>query len=93
MFEAGLLQEVETILDAGYQEDLKSLQTIGYRQALLVLQGRLSLPEAVSDLQRATRRYAKQQLTWLRQDKSIIWVDSSADFDTIREFIDNFYMN
>ena len=93
MFEEGLLHEVESILKAGYRETLKSLQTIGYRQALLVLQGKLSLPDALNDLQRATRRYAKQQLTWLRQDKSINWVDSSADFDTIRKFFDDFYMN
>ena len=93
MFEDGLLQGVETILKAGYPETLQSLQKIGYRQALQVLQGKLPLPDALSDLQRATRRYAKQQLTWLRQDKSINWVDSSVDFDTIRKFIENFFMN
>jgi tRNA dimethylallyltransferase len=93
MFEAGLLEEVESLLVAGYSETLKSLQTIGYRQALQVLRGELSRSDATSDLQRTTRRYAKQQLTWLRRDKTIKWVDSSADFDTIREFIENFYVS
>lgn len=93
MFAAGLLEETRTLLDAGYDEHLKTLQTIGYRQALQVLQGRMSLAEALLDLQVATRRYARQQMTWLRQDKTIKWVDSCKDFDRIQEFIEDFYAN
>ncbi len=93
MFNAGLLQEVEAILAAGYAGSLKTLQTIGYRQAMMLLEGQLSPAEALSDLQQATRRYAKQQLTWLQQDKSIKWFASSVHFDTIAEFIENFYEN
>jgi tRNA dimethylallyltransferase len=93
MFETGLLTEVEQLLARGYDEELKSLKTIGYRQAIQVLRGQLSREDAIFDLQRATRRYARQQMTWLRQDKAIKWVDSFADFDTIRKFIDDFYVN
>lgn len=93
MFEAGLLDETEQLLKAGYGDNLKSLRTIGYRQAVQVLRGHSSYDEALLDLQRSTRRYARQQLTWLRQDNTIKWVDSSVDFDTIRKLIEDFYAN
>ena len=91
MFEQGLLAEAEALLQAGYDPGLKTLKTIGYRQAFALLLQNVSRDEAIADLQQATRRYAKQQLTWLRKDKSIIWLESSGDFVTIRELIEEFY--
>ncbi|MDH3997604.1 MAG: tRNA (adenosine(37)-N6)-dimethylallyltransferase MiaA [Desulfuromonadales bacterium] len=91
MFDSGLLDEAQGLLDAGYSPELKALKTIGYRQAFALLRDEMTHQEAVEDLKRATRRYAKQQLTWFRGDKSIIWVDSSADFVTIRTLIEQFY--
>lgn len=93
MFESGLLEEVRALLEAGYNENLKTLQTIGYRQALQVLKGKMVLSEARADLQGATRRYARQQMTWLRKDKAIKWLDSCTDFDRIYKFIEDFYAN
>lgn len=92
MFETGLLEEAQGLLDAGYDPDLKILRTIGYRQAFAFLRNEMSREEALEDLQRATRRYAKQQLTWFRKDKSIIWLESSDDFDTIQKLIEDFYV-
>ena len=92
MFELGLLEEAQRLLDAGYDPDLKILRTIGYRQAFAFLRGVMSREEALEDLKRATRRYAKQQLTWFRKDKSIIWLESSDDFDTIQQLIEDFYV-
>jgi tRNA dimethylallyltransferase len=92
MFEEGLLDEAERIQTAGYDPKLKILRTIGYRQAFACLHGKMSREEALEDLKRATRRYAKQQLTWFRKDKSIIWLESSADFDKLKKLIDNFYV-
>lgn len=91
MFAQGLLAEAETLLQAGYDPTCKALQTIGYRQAFALLRQEISLDEAIDDLKKATRRYAKQQLTWFRKDKSIIWLESSDDFVTIRKFIEQFY--
>jgi tRNA dimethylallyltransferase len=91
MFAQGLLEEAESLLQAGYEPSLKALQTIGYRQAFDLLADRVGREEALEDLKRATRRYAKQQLTWFRKDKSIIWLESSADFVTIRALIDEFH--
>ena len=91
MFEQGLLEEAETLLQAGYDTTLKSLRTIGYRQAFALLRQEMTRDEALDDLKQSTRRYAKQQLTWFRKDKSIIWLESSDDFVTIRRFIEGFY--
>ena len=91
MFEEGLLEEAESLLKAGYDPALKTLRTIGYRQAFALLSGAMTYEQALESLQQATRRYAKQQLTWFRKDKSMIWLESSADFVTIRKMIDEFY--
>ncbi len=91
MFEQGLLAEAESLLSAGYDPTLKTLRTIGYKQAFALLRGEMTHDEALDSLKQSTRRYAKQQLTWLRKDKSMIWLESSADFVTIRELIENFY--
>lgn len=91
MFEEGLLEEAEALLSAGYDPALKTLRTIGYRQAFALLRQEVSRDEALNDLQQSTRRYAKQQLTWFRKDKSIIWLESSVDFVTIRKLIEEFY--
>lgn len=91
MFAHGLLEEAETLLRAGYDPSLKALKTIGYRQAFALLRKEMTRDEAIDDLKQATRRYAKQQLTWFRKDKSMIWLESSDDFVTIRKLIEKFY--
>jgi len=91
MFQNGLLEEAERILQAGYDPGLKIFRTIGYRQAFALLRGEISPEGAVEDLKRCTRRYAKQQVTWFRKDKSIIWLESSSDFVTIQKLIEDFH--
>lgn len=91
MLEAGLLEETRQLLAKGYSPQLKALQTIGYRECVQYLQGECSLDEAVSLIQRDSRRYAKRQLTWFRKDDSIIWVDSCQESARILTLIDQFY--
>ena len=69
MMEQGLVAEVEGLLARGYDPGLKPFKSIGYRQVIDYLAGRMSYDEAVADIQQATRRYAKRQLTWLRHDR------------------------
>jgi tRNA dimethylallyltransferase len=57
------------------------------------LQGELSLADAVELIQLETRRYAKRQLTWLRNDKEMIWVDSLREFGKILKLIEYFMQN
>jgi len=93
MFSDGLVEETDRLLAAGYHPGLKSLQTIGYREAVRLLQGEISRETALSDLQQATRRYAKRQLTWFRADSEMIWVDSLRESDNIKKLIDQFHAN
>jgi len=75
MIKSGLIDEVKRLLSLGYKEDLNSMQAVGYRQIASYLRGDLSLSEAVRKISQDTRRYAKRQLTWFRQDKRIFWVE------------------
>lgn len=69
MFEAGLIEEVRGLLAAGAPRDAWAFGALGYRQALAVVDGAMSRTEAVEDTARATRNYAKRQLTWFRNQE------------------------
>jgi tRNA dimethylallyltransferase len=75
MIDAGLLDEVKKLLSMGYSADLKSMQSIGYRHMVDVIEGRLSRDECVRTLKRDTRRYAKRQFTWFGADQEIHWYE------------------
>ena len=71
MFEAGLVEEVQSLLKRGYTPDLKPLKSIGYKQVVDFLTGTISLDQARVEMTRMTRRYAKRQMTWLRSQPDI----------------------
>lgn len=76
MLARGLLQEVQTLIEAGYEWSLPSMSGLGYRQIGLHLQGLKSLEEAVKLIARETRRLVRQQATWFRlDDPRIRWFD------------------
>lgn len=75
MLDAGLLDEVERLLDAGLRSALTAAQAIGYKELVPVVDGVAELPGAVEAIKRGTRRYAKRQLTWFRADPRIAWLD------------------
>jgi tRNA dimethylallyltransferase len=79
MFESGLIDEVRRILLLGFPPEAKPLESHGYRQALQFLQGELSFKDAVSCAQRNTRRYAKRQQTWFRQEAGLEWLNGFGD--------------
>jgi tRNA dimethylallyltransferase len=67
MFAAGLVEEVAALVRRGYRE-APAMASVGYRQALAVVEGRISLAEAEADTERQTRAYAKRQRTWFRRE-------------------------
>jgi len=75
MLDGGLLGEVERLLDAGFREALTAPQAIGYKELVPVLTEGAPLDKAVESIKRATRRYAKRQLTWFRADPRVTWLD------------------
>ena len=72
MFAGGLIEEVESILACGVSPLAKPFESIGYKQALQVVRGELSLKDALYYARRDTRRYAKRQMTWFRQEPDLI---------------------
>ncbi len=76
MLEQGLLAEVRRLLAMGYGPELKSMQAVGYKQLAAHLLGACPLASAVTDMERATRHYAKRQLTWFRGDPEFRWMQA-----------------
>lgn len=75
MLASGLLDEVRALLHAGYRDALTAAQAIGYKELVPVAEGDARLEDAAEDIKRASRRYAKRQLTWFRADPRIAWLD------------------
>jgi tRNA dimethylallyltransferase len=70
MMKMGLLDEVKALLSFKH---LNALQTVGYAELFDHLDGKLSLDEAVEEIKKHTRHYAKRQLTWFKKDKDFVW--------------------
>ena len=81
MLEAGLIDEVRSILDMGVPADATAMQGLGYKEIAGYLRGDIELGRAVELLKRNTRRFAKRQFTWFRRDKRIQWINVSEYSD------------
>ena len=74
MFDGGLEQEVRDMLRGGEVSVLaKPFESLGYRQALALVEGKMLREESIRSTQMETRRYAKRQRTWFRRDPEIKW--------------------
>lgn len=78
MLDAGLVAEVRGLLAAGYDPELSSLRSPGYREIIAYLRDDCSLDRALADMQKATRNLAKRQLTWFRNDPDTEWLPAEA---------------
>ena len=85
MFEQGLVQEVSELLEKGCPAAAPPLQSVGYRQALDYLLGKISLRDAVRYAQAATRQYAKRQMTWFRREAGMVWFTGFGDDAALQE--------
>ncbi|MEW5942180.1 MAG: tRNA (adenosine(37)-N6)-dimethylallyltransferase MiaA [Chloroflexota bacterium] len=76
MFAAGLMEEVQGLLNSGVALDLPALTSIGYRECVGVLQGRLTVEEAKMQMRRVTRVFIRRQANWFKlDDPSIHWFE------------------
>ncbi len=87
MFEVGLVDEVRGILARDFPASSKPFESHGYRQAIQLLNGELSLTDAVFYAQRNIRRYAKRQMTWFRQELGMEWFPGFGDDPAIQEAV------
>lgn len=76
MVEAGLVEEVESLLDAGLRAAITAREAIGYKEIVEAIEGRCTFDEAIEAIKLATKRYAKRQRTWFRNDDRVVWIDA-----------------
>jgi len=79
MIEKGFLREVESLIKMGYGPELKPMQSLGYKQMVQFLLKEIEWDEAIRQMRRDTRHYAKRQLTWFKADSEVHWWDESVD--------------
>jgi tRNA dimethylallyltransferase len=80
----GLLSEVKKLYE---HRELNALQTVGYRELFQYLENTLTIDEALDEIKKNTRRFAKRQATWLRKNEEINWFDYTISPIEIIEFI------
>jgi tRNA dimethylallyltransferase len=74
MMADGFLKEVQNLLDSGIAHDVKSLGSLGYRHLVQFQCEGVPLEDAIALIKRDTRRYAKRQLSWFRNDPAVHWL-------------------
>ena len=67
MVEEGLVEEVKTLVEKGFENFLTSAQAIGYKELIPYLRGEISLEEAIQRIIKNTKEYAKRQIRWFRK--------------------------
>lgn len=78
MLAAGWVEEVRRLLAAGLSPSLPAFQAIGYRELAAHVTSEVSLEDASQRIIRATRRYAKRQMTWFRRQPGVEWFSSAG---------------
>lgn len=76
MFRAGLIEETRALLER-FPATARPFATIGYKEAAAVLRGDMTEAAAVAETKRRTRAYAKRQMTWLRSERNVHWIDAN----------------
>ena len=74
MLQQGLVEEIQNLLASGIPQKCTAMQAIGYKEFVDALDGRCTIEEAAAQVQQASRRYAKRQLTWFRRNKAMNWL-------------------
>ena len=82
MLDNGLMEEIQNLLAEGIPEKCTAMQAIGYKEFLDVVHGDLSIADACTQVQQASRKYAKRQLTWFRRNPKMNWLRRSKTCGT-----------
>jgi tRNA dimethylallyltransferase len=79
MIESGFIEEVRELVSGGMPADAKAFQFIGYSELRAYLEGSLERAEAIRQIQQATRRFAKRQITWFHKEPGVDWLSGFGD--------------
>lgn len=88
MLQQGLVDEVRQLLESGVPADCQGMKAIGYKEIVPYLSGAATWEETVYLLKLNTRHYAKRQLTWMRREEDVLWVDAMQPeaYDTLENW-------
>ena len=87
MMNNGLLLEVANLKE---HQQLNALQTVGYRELFDFIDGKISLDEAVEEIKKNTRRFAKRQITWFKRNEATKWFSYQTPTKNILSYINEF---
>ncbi len=92
IFQHGFIDEVKGLLERGYQDNLISMEALGYREVIKFLNGGIMLDLAKRKVKQNTCHYARRQLIWFRKDKRITWfnINNEEKFEETSEKIYQF---
>jgi len=86
MMNAGLLEEAKALYP---NKELNALQTVGYRELFSYFDGDFTLPFAIEEIKKNTRRFSKRQLTWFKRNENTKWFDYASDRNEIINYIES----
>ena len=86
MVDDGLVEEIQALLQRGIPEKCTAMQAIGYKEFLQAIRGECTIADAITQVQQASRHYAKRQLTWFRRNPDIHWL-RREETDTNEEIL------
>ncbi len=74
MLQQGLVEEIRSLLGSGIPAKCTAMQAIGYKEFVAALEGRSTIAGATEEVKKASRHYAKRQLTWFRRNQRMHWL-------------------
>jgi len=89
MIKEGLLDEAKKLYS---NKELNALQTVGYRELFSYFDGEFSLPFAIEEIKKNTRRFSKRQLTWFKRNENTKWFDYAKERKEIIDYIENSFI-
>lgn len=90
MISKGLVEEVNSLLASGIPEDCAPMKSHGYKHSLALIKNEIDAQEFIRQLKRDHRRYAKRQMTWLRNQPNVQYLDFPPDMVQIESIVKNF---
>lgn len=78
MFAKGLIAETRVLIQLGLEQNRTAMQAIGYHQVVEHLRGERPLAETIALVKTRTRQFAKRQMTWLRRQLPVTWIEVGA---------------
>ena len=86
MIEQGLVDEVKSLLPF---RQLNALQTVGYKELFSYFDGEMGLEDAIAEIKKNTRRFAKRQGTWFKRYPQIKWFDYQENLTRVVDYLDH----